>query len=128
MSRPDIPAIRARVAAATPGPWTFDGYYIEGPNGEYICEVIHAGGGDPDTDLIANAPSDLTNLCDEVDGLRAEVQHYHDKAKGCEREMNRLRDLLTAHGLPLTPIGWRPPVERSIMRAALEANEDGCPS
>ena len=45
---------------------------------------------------------------DEIAALKAQVQHYHDKAKGCEREMNRLRGLLQAHGLPLTPIVGRP--------------------
>jgi len=69
-----IAAIRARLAAAAPGPWReedpallfshrFGGRYIVGGVEDYHPT---------DVALIANAPADLADLCDEVERLKAE--------------------------------------------------------
>lgn len=87
MSAVDIAAIRERLAAATPGPWLVypydEGLVVSDVIINGIVEVArvdspgpHDGGLDDaaydDLDLIANAPSDLAALCDEVERLRAQ--------------------------------------------------------
>lgn len=70
--------IRARLDAATPGPWADDykSWCVWAPNHdlkerEDRCLVAEVGCG-PDTDLIAHAPSDIAWLLDEVERLRTE--------------------------------------------------------
>ena len=75
----DIAAIKARLDAATPGPWTWtpmdDGYYcvLVGANGtEVIDDGSHGGeyGGmttdSPDAIFIAHAPADIAALLARV--------------------------------------------------------------
>jgi len=72
----DLAAIRARLAAATPGPWRLQTCACGA-----VCDdaaAVKAGGvlvvecaDDPDADLIAHAPTDLAALLDEVERLRA---------------------------------------------------------
>ena len=68
--------IRARLDAATPGPWRDDhqSWCIWAPDHEADepdarCLVAEVGCG-PDTDLIAHAPADIAWLLDEVERLR----------------------------------------------------------
>jgi hypothetical protein len=53
----DLDPIKARLAAATPGPWV------------YSCN---------DAYLIANAPTDLAALVAEVERLRAAIKSHLD--------------------------------------------------
>ena len=83
----DLEVIKARLAAATPGPWeqmpskNKGGVdrYVGPPGCGPICEmsVIREKWGD-DMRLIANAPTDLAALVAEVERLRAEVEVYKD--------------------------------------------------
>lgn len=68
--------IRARLDAATPGPWQYHPDPIGalcGPDGRNII-TPYAGYGDssdwPDINLIAHAPADIAWLLDEVERLR----------------------------------------------------------
>lgn len=70
MTTPDrIAEIRARLAAATPGPWRADEDEIiwsdEG------IDIIHVVVNPENADLIAHAPDDLRWCLDEIDRLRA---------------------------------------------------------
>ena len=73
----DLEAIRARIAAATPGPWrsarNVKHAVMVGPEDapRHICAFgpLSIGTAD-DTALIAHAPADLASLCDEVERLR----------------------------------------------------------
>lgn len=63
----DIKAIRARLAAATPGPWRLQGEYVCADDGEVdVAETFNLR----DRALIAQAPTDLADLCDEVEVWR----------------------------------------------------------
>lgn len=82
----DIASIRARIAAATPGPWTAEWsdddqwWQITGqPHDDgghwLVCPEV-ATSDEPDgteADLIAHAPADLAALCDEVEVLREKL-------------------------------------------------------
>ena len=90
--------IRARLAAATPGPWhVFRDSIVASAwvnrGDDPICEVVTDANdrspdqGDTDARLIANAPTDLADLLAEVQRLRAvddgrrtvySVQHWVD--------------------------------------------------
>ena len=68
--------IRARLDAATPGPWVVTGQEIltvavDGQTGweSLVADVWHR---DRDADLIAHAPADIAWLLDEVERLRAQ--------------------------------------------------------
>lgn len=79
----DLQPIKARLAAATPGPWevesseTVDGSFIAnmGP----IMIVPYFQGMAPmmaDADLIAHAPTDLAALVAEVERLRTAITEH----------------------------------------------------
>lgn len=93
--------VRARLDAATPGPWEFADYHGD------MCEG--------DARLITHAPEDLADALDEIDRLRAELAearavtnekvkrgaaamaaHWRDMSTG--GSLDRQRDL-TAHVL-----------------------------
>lgn len=81
MTAPDLAAIRARLAAATEGPWSQRHYpddvgikvFSTVPHRRVGVRLIIAGWGHvlrkADADLIAHAPTDLAALCDEVERL-----------------------------------------------------------
>lgn len=62
MTPADLAAIRARLEAATPGPWTAKSF-------------------DPDDQFIAHAPSDIAALLAEVERLRRLVEEAY--IEGC---------------------------------------------
>lgn len=75
----DLESIKARLAAAIPGPWE-SGRSVEGLLGIYCLSAAFRlawldGSRETDADLIANAPADIAALIAEVerlrDGLRA---------------------------------------------------------
>ena len=75
--RPDIPAILARLAAATPGPWRWNNEagWLEG-GGDFAWCLLDCSHPDDrpspgDALLIAHAPADLAALCGEVERLSA---------------------------------------------------------
>ncbi len=80
MTKEQIAAIRARLDAATPGPWEAgtasccpDMGWVDGPR-SMICPVLHPTKRTHtldanDAELIANAPTDLRALLDEVERL-----------------------------------------------------------
>ncbi len=87
---PDLGAIRARLAAATPGPWhaetsdaTMDDRNLwrvrrdVQPQALLHLSAIMSSG---NADLIAHAPADLAALADEVEALRAAVERVREVA------------------------------------------------
>jgi hypothetical protein len=76
MSKPlDLEPIRARLAAATPGPWEaehrgFEVYETHTAHGDLVAEASLQIS---DAELIAHAPADLAALADEVESLRREL-------------------------------------------------------
>lgn len=81
----DLDAIKARLAAATPGPWSHDEPYLRAIRNRSGTEVASAhisyggtgrGAWFPDADLIAHAPEDLATLVAEVERL-GELLTWH---------------------------------------------------
>jgi hypothetical protein len=87
--------IRARLDAATPGPWTTDrspladdgnsawfpecGYFYEVTAPRLQKYVAEAYGHEPaDAELIAHAPADIAWLLGEVERLAARVRMYEE--------------------------------------------------
>ena len=83
----DLDAIKARLAAATPGPWTSHGWEVDGADDEPAGERLivadaktvvglsyydgdHITCSRVDADIIANAPTDIAALVAEVERLR----------------------------------------------------------
>jgi len=98
----DIAVIRARVAAATPGPWVRgiarddDGWAVLANDGDdEVCTQPPSRVIDPyspaDADLIAHAPADIAALCDEVERLRAELDDARNVALGAVEDCAGLR-------------------------------------
>ena len=79
MSDDRIAEIRARLDAATPGPWrTLDWadppmFVVAQPRDSDHWPRLASCGFGGDADLIANAPADIAWLLDEVDALRERV-------------------------------------------------------
>ena len=80
----DLDPIRARLAAATPGPWErmpaevsdtrpADCYDVWGGD-DWLCASVHH----TNADLIAHAPADLAALVAEVERLRETVQRVRE--------------------------------------------------
>ena len=109
---PDLDAIRARLAAATPGPWHAYGNTLAAETGGCTCSP-HYGAHEAhcgleeigqvvesDADLIAHAPADLAALLAEVERLRrteaqikAEaLREASGKLAGTERISQRYAD------------------------------------
>lgn len=126
---PDVAAIGARAAAATPGPWEYvddgDTYVI----GDATCEaarVDHGQGAEADAAFIAHARADvpalLATLAREREGHAAEVAAAVDDAVRRERDMWQAQiettttdaadaldmiDDLVRHAVLHHPLPWR---------------------
>lgn len=113
MSRPDIDAIRARIAAATPGPWhecsDLDREIPPYDQGCGLYRKAHAvatidchdfeveihpdahnrpkRGGYANAPLIVNAPTDLAALCDELERYRFANRELEQLCGRQEREL-----------------------------------------
>lgn len=101
----DLDAIEARIAAATPGPWTAtyedadrwtsitgEGYSIDGDLWVVCPEVATCEGElGPDADLIAHAPEDLAALVAEVRATTADLAVAVEVARERGEEIERLR-------------------------------------
>ena len=79
--------IKARLNAATLGPWRAD--HAEGEDqrhiwgtgyGEYVCMLCCIA--PPDAELIVNAPNDITYLLSEVERLNEAVEFLTEAASG----------------------------------------------
>ena len=78
----DLEAIKARLSAATPGPWRRDGNHrakVRGGDGDTLTRVVPESSDEPwsptdeaNADLIAHAPGDIAALVAEVERLRAD--------------------------------------------------------
>lgn len=99
----DIEAIKARLAAATHGPWYVDESLrgVEAQTYGYPIEIV-ARTGRADAVLIAHAPGDIAALIAEVERLREGEDGYRQgHSDGCEDERAavvawlRTRDSLT---------------------------------
>lgn len=92
----DIEAIRARITAATPGPWKAE--WVDGDDWWQITGQPFDDGGQwlacpevattdemeddgTDADLIAHAPADLAALCDEVEELTADLYELRQQRR-----------------------------------------------
>lgn len=80
-----IETIEARLAAATPEPWSYDGWAAvwRGTGDGAVLAHLHR---DPRTDadgaLISNAPADLRLLLDVAKVARDLMQHYPNRLVG----------------------------------------------
>jgi radical SAM superfamily enzyme YgiQ (UPF0313 family) len=97
----DLGPIKARLAAATPGPWEAMpsknkggvDKFVGPPGCDFpVCEmfVIWEKWGD-DMYLIANAPTDLAALVEEVERLREQVEHNKATMLPILEEVARLK-------------------------------------
>ena len=83
----DLQAIEARLAAATPGPWSRSGYdvgqVVYGPGGQPdLIGPISTNSDIEDAEFIAHAPKDIRALLAEVgrlSGLLDVVKKIHEK-------------------------------------------------
>lgn len=105
----DLGAIKARLAAATPGPWrspweSDDEYAtFTGPDGAQVVDVTYYDGSrivvsEANAALIANAPTDLAALVAEVERLRRKAAHVPELVSMlAEARTNawRMREALT---------------------------------
>jgi hypothetical protein len=93
MTPEELAAIKARAAAATPGPWRFTDYegepYIAGPGvptDNYVCDFgWHYNGDVPPENpaFIAAARADVPALVAEVERLRQALEDYGRHSEGC---------------------------------------------
>lgn len=95
----DLSAIRARLEAATPGPWMHDDYevFTESKPTTWICVDVDRP---ENRTFLACAPTDLRALLDEVERLRGEVSLRELRVKELTRVLNDTRKMLES---ALTP-------------------------
>ena len=85
----DLTPIRARMAKATPGPWRMQTAACDHEDEDENHTAIKGGGAlvtecipeESDAILIANAPTDIAALCDEVEYLRAQLAQMRAPVK-----------------------------------------------
>lgn len=82
MTAPDAASIRARLDAATPGPWKWTNeprqwlMAADGSQPVLACAtLLHPEG--PNAELIAHAPTDLAALLGAVEAVLALVPHFN---------------------------------------------------
>jgi hypothetical protein len=98
ISDEELAAMKARIGATTPGPWTshFEGRdhmggdsFIETATQDiYISAEDYAGGGGhfcADQDFIAHARQDMPRLIAEVERLRALARRFKNSGSGEDR-------------------------------------------
>ncbi|MBN9607824.1 MAG: hypothetical protein BGO26_10160 [Actinobacteria bacterium 69-20] len=95
----DLDAIKARLAAATPGPWDYVGQgWITHPGTTFAAVGTPDQGmipcTDADADLIAHAPTDLAALLAEVRALRKRAANLSLERAEFADEAQSLRDRL----------------------------------
>ena len=80
MSDPRTEEIRARLSAATPGPWEGDALegYIVSRSGDVATVTMWS---DPDASLMIHAPADLAYLLGRIDALEADSDRTHRKIR-----------------------------------------------
>jgi acetyl-CoA carboxylase carboxyltransferase component len=95
--KPDIEAIKATLAAATPGPWELVDFPVMFPRVQSIAEDksnICETWGWADAKFIADAPANIAALLAEVERLQRERSEWCDRADVLMTEhMTQLRDL-----------------------------------
>jgi hypothetical protein len=88
----NLDAIKARLAAATPGPWRVSRQNIdERPGTSEVCDLVNdcwvivehndLGRYEDDADLIAHAPADIAALLAEVERLRGHRESCTDNLR-----------------------------------------------
>lgn len=90
MSRVD--EIKARLEAATPGPWRTNKFvtFIEAEkDGEFICQFPNYYNYNGNSNLVANAPADIAFLLSEVERLKKALNTARKKLRICQSK--RLR-------------------------------------
>lgn len=104
--------IKSRLAAATPGPWSWlrDEYRADGPRP--VCrisciegDIALTYGNTHDADLIANAPGDLAWLIAEVERLR-EVASLWEQMANALVNLHTPRPSAVTHLQPTAGSGW----------------------
>jgi hypothetical protein len=108
----DLETIRARVAAASPGPWARHGPDVHSPAGL----ILHGADGassvrqqaDRDAEFVAHARTDLAALIEEITHLRGhqneDTLHDGDRPPATEIVMSRRDYVLVATSS--CPHGW----------------------
>lgn len=95
--KPDIDAIKATLAAATPGPWELVDFPVMFPRVQSIAEDksnICETWGWADAKFIAAAPDNIAALLAEVERLQRERAEWRDRADALMTEqMTQMRDL-----------------------------------
>lgn len=111
--RPNIDEIRARLSAATPGPWVRRKYagdidtvrqaqWVGCPEADHddcaIAQTVHnialvrlghsPDRAIPDAEFIAHAPEDIAALLAYIEALEAQVEAHEDTRAGAERRAN----------------------------------------
>ena len=87
MTDDELEAIKARVSAATPGPWTTADIDGIGPFYTYDFEPLELDEDDPDVDFVSHAVEDVQTLITEVERLRAKLSYLYDS--GAVKSMNK---------------------------------------
>lgn len=110
MTDPRVEEIRARLVAATPGPWTVmipDGepYWIHSTGQTVLTKGIAFG---DDAEFIANAPTDIALLLTKLD----EAEKENAKLRGVNRALERR--CLDAQGREVTLIAGVKEAERIL--------------
>lgn len=125
----DLEGIKARLEAATPGPWRYVGntVYIDPMSTNSSRQPRYwALPGDWETAaLIANAPTDLAALVAEVEAMRAELESQERAhAEEIARYQARLSEAHRAHAGALDKLAWLGHVHSTNSRCAACAAYD----
>lgn len=88
-TKPTVEEIRARLAAATPGPWNNDGNYerdryVHAPGKRYLSKFTELH----DATFVAHAPTDIAFLLERDAAREARVAELEAELATAERDLN----------------------------------------
>ena len=143
----DLEAIRARLAAATPGPWAWDsrgdkasdiqvgvaadrwgiqleGFIEDGADAVYIGGIAKDIEGPQNAAFIAHAPADVRALIGEVESLRLQLHNTQTRMKEAQEQVEHLHtELDQCHqGAELIRQAWV--ADADALRAALDEDNE----
>ena len=127
----DTKAIKARLAAATPGPWALVDFPVMFPRVQSIAEDksnICETWGWADAKFIADAPANIAALLAEVERLQRERSEWCDQAdRRLTDYMTQQRDLLAENAALRARLTLTPERVEAAAKAQYEFDNPGGP-
>lgn len=124
---PDVAAIKARLEAATPGPWTNERYRVFGGYGTRVANATgDTWASRADAEFIANAPSDIAALLQALEAAERRVAEAIDWFTNNHEAINGAICVAALHGSPYRGTEAPTWMQGGVQAALTKQEEPGC--